>query len=233
MISLFILGTGNSFPYKDIYSYYKFEETSGIPVDSIGNTSFDERASIGYEKDGINNKCFEFNNSTSYIYINNNNVFSFERDEKISYSLWIKRKSINTESRMFTKTAGTPSLRGYSLIILSGNSLQFTYSYGIDSSNYFQLKTNDNTFNDLDTWVHIVVTYDGSSNANGVNIYKNGTKLSTNIIYNDLSSSIISVGGLSLCRFADLYLDEFGIWKTDLSENMVKSLNNNGIGRFY
>ena len=98
------------------------------------------------------------------------NVLGFERTDAFSISAWVKRNSSKNQM-IVSKRLSSGNLTGYSLRITnSTNQLQVQ----LRSAGSNRLILNGSTA--LDTnWNHVVLTYDGSSNISGLNVYVNGS----------------------------------------------------------
>ncbi|MDD3711543.1 MAG: prepilin-type N-terminal cleavage/methylation domain-containing protein [Patescibacteria group bacterium] len=120
----------------------------------------------------------------------------------------------------------------------------------IDNGRIYGYTTiNQNDF--INTWNHVVVTYDGSSSYNGFNIYINGesqntirsgggTYVATDnrsdclFTINGFNNSDIYQDGRGLNFGIDGVMDEVGIWKgRELTATDVEILYNQGTGRTY
>ena len=142
---------------------------SNVTVTNNGAT-VDNNGKIG--------KCYSFNGSSNYITIS-----SFSVPENFSISIWGKWNSLNNWSRLIdfgSATSGT----GYGFLIANSttsSNMIFAYECGSGSVNM------DIGTIVLNTWYHIVITFQGTN----IKIYLNGTLVKT-------VTSAASVGGHTL-----------------------------------
>lgn len=123
-------------------------------------------------------KAMNFTGS-NYVSIGNINLLNFEYNNPFTFSTWIKDNSTSSE-RLISKYDGT---RGYifSVFQQSGKDtiqLEMYVSGGgfIENSNLLIVRNGQ--------WHNIVLTYDGSCLAQGVNIYLDGIKQVQDIVSN-------------------------------------------------
>ena len=104
-----------------------------------------------------------FNGSTSYI----TTPLSLSNSGAFSFSVWIN-PTLHTGYILNTST-GAGTSRGIVLVAFSDNTLE--YKFHNLSNNYFQIFGNyvENT------WNHVVVTFDNTTNTNGAKMYVNGS----------------------------------------------------------
>ena len=86
-------------------------------------------------------------------------------------------------------------------------------------------------------WIHIAATYDGSRSASGLNLYLNGSLLSTSdggsgtYAYMNATSSDMYIGrdaSTATSKYAEGCVTEFSIWDKELSLSEIEELFNNG-----
>ncbi|MEI2723732.1 MAG: DUF1549 domain-containing protein [Verrucomicrobiota bacterium] len=139
-------------------------------------------------------------------------VGDFTRTDRFSFSLWLKpterqdRAVVLHHSRAWTDSGS----RGYELVLDHGQPffglIHFWPGNAIAVRAKQTLPTNE--------WSQVVVTYDGSSRAAGLRLYRNGTPLETEVVRDNLYKDIThrtawgdgEVGGIQLtlaARFRD------------------------------
>jgi hypothetical protein len=111
-------------------------------------------------------------------------MYDFERTQPFSGSMWINTPKYSDKGyTLFANCATTyHGFRGYDLI-LNKNKVQFRLNNSYPS-NALEVATIDTILSK--TWNHIAFTYDGSSKAEGINIYINGKKQKVDILLNNL-----------------------------------------------
>ena len=95
--------------------------------------------------------------------------------------------------------------------------------------------TNDINFAPVNVWTNIVLTYDGSGLASGINYYKNGVLQSSAVIQDNLqNNTIVNTEDAFLSAFSGVssFLlgnqDEFAIYRTELSSADALAIYNGG-----
>ncbi len=114
---------------------------------------------------------------------------NFTRDDPFSISFWLKtpdeknRAVILHRSRSWTD-AGS---RGYEILISDGRLVGSLIHFL--PGNAISLKTSDKL--PLQKWVHVSLTYDGSSRANGLHLFVNGKPAATEVVADQLTKTIL------------------------------------------
>ena len=156
---------------------------------------------------------------------------NFNRSEPFSIALWIKadhraeRAVIYHRSRAWTD-AGS---RGYQLLIedgkLSAGLIHFWPGNAIGIQAKEALPVNE--------WVHVTLTYDGSSQAVGLQLYVNGERAEVDIVRDKLAKEITGGGATEFTigqrfrdrGFIDGEVDELRIYIRELTTIEVKQLH--------
>jgi len=176
----------------------------------------------------------EYDGIDDYIDCSNPSNLNFSADDAFSFSIWFKKASSGTVEVAFSKMIGSGSFNGY-MMFFSGNLLYFRIRE--NGSNFHQIRDND--VHPLNTWVHYVVTYDGSRTGSGLglNLYKDGTKL-TNVTRSGnfpsgtgQSTADFDIGARSngSVRYFDGLIDEFSVFNSELSQSDVTAIYNGGV----
>ncbi len=155
------------------------------------------------------NAAFQFSGDNQIIC---KDVGNFTRTDPFSFSLWLKpterqdRAVVLHHSRAWTDSGS----RGYELVLDHGQPffglIHFWPGNAIAVRAKQALPTNE--------WSQVVATYDGSSRAAGIRLYRNGTPLETEVVRDNLYKDIThraawgdgEVGGIQLtlaARFRD------------------------------
>ncbi|BDS06221.1 hypothetical protein NT6N_12610 [Oceaniferula spumae] len=161
--------------------------------------------------------------------INLGNAGDFERDQKFSFSSWLKAPhgfSGGAISKMHTKD----SHQGYDLWLENGHlAVHLIHSWPQD----FLKVTTKKTY-PKDEWFHVTVTYDGSSQADGVKIYINGEKAAITVNENKLTDSIKNTAPFLLGKryntqpYTNGQLQNFQLFNKELSKEEALSLSVDG-----
>ena len=102
---------------------------------------------------------------------------------------------------------------------------------GQGKNNFILLETLNPVLDD-NKFHHVVVTYDGSSNANGIKIYADGLPQKFRASTNNLSGEIktkapVNIGSRNQqCCFESAIIDDLAIWNRVLSTSEINSLSN-------
>lgn len=162
-------------------------------------------------------------------------VGNFTRHDPFSISLWLKtptkfdRAVVFHRSRAWTD-AGS---RGYQLLIedgsLSASLIHFWPGNAIRVRATGELP--------LSEWVHVCMSYDGSSQADGLRIWINGEPTSQQTVRDKLTKNITGGGGDTIAigaRFRDRgfsqgLVDEFKVFDRKLTAIEIKDLMNPGV----
>ncbi len=148
---------------------------------------------------------------------------NFRRHQPFSISLWLKTPDVKERavvlhrSRAWTDAAS----RGYELLIEDGrlkwSLIHFWPGNAISIRAKELLKVNE--------WTQVVVTYDGSSRADGLHLYMNGQLAAVDIIRDSLTKTIQGGGGDNIAlgeRFRDRgfkggMIDDLRVFGRDVS----------------
>ncbi len=176
----------------------------------------------------------------SYVDLGNQIAF-FERNEPFTISLWYKALKDSLEGPIFSKTGGFANgFRGYELLAAGDGSLKglITHTW---PANGIEVRTLDKI--PVGEWVHLAMVYDGSSKAEGLEIYLNGRLVPTSIETDNLHRSILSYGkekrsigspgnlqigkrGTNFAETLDQSLvDEFSVFDRKLSKIEIETLH--------
>ena len=149
-------------------------------------------------------------------------IGNFARHQPFSVSLWLKtpgekeRAVVFHRSRAWTDAAS----RGYELLIEDGR-LKWSLIH-FWPGNAISIVANDKV--PVETWTHVVVSYDGSSRADGLKIFVNGYMADTSVVRDCLTKEITGGGGDNIAlgeRFRDRgfqggMIDEFRVFEREI-----------------
>jgi len=167
--------------------------------------------------------------------------FSFERTDAFSFELWFKIAPIHLGGAqiLLVKQLSDATERGYTFWIDdidSNQSVRFRIQNNPNNAIFIQTQQRIYSVTD---WNHIVLTYDGSSDASGIHIYTNGIdRTISNIFSNNLTETIINDGTFDVGnhKFPGLpwfgNIDELRVWEKELTFFEVTALYNIGDGTF-
>lgn len=156
----------------------------------------------------------------------------FTRNQPFTISLWMKtdrkhdRAVIFHRSRAWTDAAS----RGYQLLFFNGKLDAGLIHFW--PGNAIRIRTQQEF--PINEWVHVTMSYDGSSKVNGLKIYANGQQLPVEIIRDELTKEITGGGSEEIAigqRFRDRgfkngLVDEFQIYNRELTSIEVAQVAN-------
>lgn len=148
---------------------------------------------------------------------------NFQRHEPFSVSLWLKTPDVKERAVVFHRSRAwtDAASRGYELLIEEGklkwSLIHFWPGNAISIRTKQPLKVNE--------WTQVIVTYDGSSRANGLHLYVNGELAEVEVIRDALTKTIQGGGGDNISlgeRFRDRgfkggLIDDFRVFGRDVS----------------
>ena len=162
----------------------------------------------------------------------------FDRHQPFTVSIWVNILKDSLEGPIFSRSGGLfNGNRGYDLMLREDGTLSASLMHtfpanGIEVHTTESLKKNQ--------WYHLLMTYDGSSKAKGVNIYLDGKQLPLTVITDHLEQSIIyygekkdSWGGSGNLRIGKRFeetldgaiVDEFSVFDQALTAPEVATLS--------
>ena len=188
---------------------------------------------VNTERKAFNNFSIAFEGTDDYIDCGDSDELSFGNgttDSPFSISLWVKLSTVGSIQGLISK-------------INSGNSEYFmkfhTDDYiwlrlfDSDDGGKIGVKTTGINFA-INTWYHVVATYDGTDDKAGLNIYVDADDLTSRTssgTYNSMSntSAPLTLGvQQSTSQYLNGKLDEVTLWNVELSAAQVSRLYNTG-----
>ena len=165
-------------------------------------------------------------------YVDIGNTLDFTNTDAFSISCWFKRTRTGVSEFLISKQDSTTNSRGYTLLIpFDDNKVTVVIRNNTASSGRLIV---DCTTAITDTnWHHIVMTYDGSSNVSGVNLYLDGNN-DTGVTSGTLSATIsntasFQVGAKNGANEFSGNIDEVAVWDSELSASNVTTIYNSGV----
>lgn len=153
----------------------------------------------------------------------NNINFDFEYTDSFSLSLWVKFDNVSGSKTILNKYQPSVPLVGYALES-SNSKVRF---FLISGAGYLSVLST--TSLSIGTWYNLIVTYDGSNNINGLNIYINSSIDNTVVQSNiPLTTSMqvpdrpLEIGRLSNnSRYVNGKVSNLSIYNKELSPSEV------------
>ena len=161
-----------------------------------------------------------------------NNTFTFSNgttDSPFSFSLWINPSNVNPPKGVFSKNNNTTA-KEYDVMFAFNN---------------FRIKLHDtngggfigmgmNSSLPINTWSHMVITYDGSGSSSGLNIYFNaglpGQTINQSGSYTAMqpSAAFLNIGSMAQQYYFPGYMDEFSVFNIELTPAQILAIYNAG-----
>ena len=225
--------------------WYKFNEGSGSIANNSGfggatlNGIFGaSTAAPSWSNTGKSGKALNFtaaNNTYTRAPITSTNGLNIKG--AITYSVWFKRAT-NTGYQTLIDMIDSCGVDGDGYYLRFNNS-QLVFTGIIDNAvgpdPFVLAYTNAATTGDTTNWHHVVVTWDGTTNTNGVKMYIDGTQVAQTTAANDgslmasLNGRNLSVGTLMCNTHSfDGLIDEVKIYNAALTAEEIKLDYNQG-----
>jgi len=141
----------------------------------------------------INDLSTTFDGVNEYIESSYNAAHEIERTDSFSIDAWVKVPSYK-QGGVVSKYDFSGTRRGWNMALTSSGQLRFDLVSNQVGGNEIVLWSNAAIT--LNTWTHIAVTYDGSSNASGVTVYINGLSQSVFVFNDNLTDTTVDVGNV-------------------------------------
>lgn len=217
---------------KDLVSYYRLDETSGVRLNSvIGATDLTDNNTVGFSTDGVSSKtenCADFI-AVNSEYLSHTGAEMHLGDSDWSIAVWLKTDiSSNQDVAGLWKTSGHN--REWRLWYRSSvGAYQFDISSNGESGTVSSVQSGSVS---VDTWYNHIIIH--SSTSNTIKYYIDGTLKNTTSHSGGAfeGNSPFSIGyTFSSTDYFDGKIDEFGVWSRVLSARDISDLYNNGEGR--
>ena len=155
---------------------------------------------------------------------------NFRRHEPFSVSLWMKTPNRKDRAVVFHRSAAwtDAASRGYECLIEEGK-LKWSLIH-FWPGNAISVRAVEAV--PLNEWIHVAVSSDGSSRADGLKLYVNGKRAAVEVIRDALTKDITGGGGDNITlgeRFRDRgfkggAIDEFRVFGRELTDLEVEAL---------
>jgi len=221
-----------------LVGYWKLEETSGTTANDERGVFDGTSTNVTVNQTGKVGKCYDFPGN-AYITMGNN--LDFDSDEAWSMAAWINPDSHSSFGAIMSKMQSSGFYTGYYLSTNTTTGALVPIIRGSASNNRI-LIISSLSVTIGEGWAHVVLTYDGSEDAGGVYVYKNGSvdgspSVSENTLSTSTSSSApFNIGSrdnsTSTAAF-DGQIDEPMMFNREISALEVKQLYNSGSGLLY
>lgn len=179
--------------------------------------------------EGFRGKAAALNGENGFVF---NGLGEFSRVDPFSISIWVRTPVTPKRAVVFHRSSAAldAASRGYEMLIENGHvSLGLHHMWpgnALKVTSRSVLRTNE--------WVHLVMTYDGSSRAEGVKLYWNGTQTETDVVRDNLWKDItyersnpqLTIGYRFRDNgFRDGFVDEFKVFERALTPLEIEHLH--------
>lgn len=167
--------------------HWKLNELSGTVAEDHGYTpaagtvSGATVAQVG--RDGL---CYDFDGTGDYVGGFGNNI-GLERTDSFTLAAWVNCTSTGTFEVIFGKRENSSPNVGWELGKNTDDTLRLDLC---NNSTNNRLQVSSTNVINGSVWRHVVATYDGTSDSDGVNLYIDGVLETPSVDQNTLSSSI-------------------------------------------
>ena len=239
-------------PFEKV-SKYKIGNRERIEIDGIKDFTGSKQAIAPNIVEGINGNSFEFSNDYDHLSVKNSLIPNLQWTDAFSFSVWIntsKRKKGSTQTLISNSGGKNDLWRGWELYLDDQNRINLRL-INILPSNLIHVRSTDSI--SRHDWHHIAFTTDGSGQAKGIRLFKNGEPIEKVSLINNLYKSILPTkrdrekgfvekekASLSIGRSNEgstgdygLYtgkMDEFRFYNNELSKYEVKTIYQKTIG---
>src|SRR5690606_18687902 len=171
--------------HSGLIAHYQMDRLSNRRLANYGTSSTQaELGEVALLAPGKRGKALRF---TGHQRAHLGEVGGFDRDARFSLSFWLNPSNPGGSFTILTNAAGkNEGYHGYEIYLKEGRlSARLMHALPAD---LIQITTVDRI--PEHRWTHVVVTYDGSSQADGLNLYLNGISARTTIDFDQLQRTI-------------------------------------------
>ncbi len=187
-------------------------------------------AAAGY----TNELSTTFDGVDEYIDCGTDASLQFERTDPFSISAWVKHDSLTDYQAYFCTIDGTNNFRGIQFNKHNNHKLAATLIANVSGGGI--LTVHGDTTLIVDTWHHVVFTWDGSRVIAGIKLYVDGVlQVNTPVSNTTLNATIINPVPMALGRrpqgiyYMNGHIDESAFWDKELSGTEVSEIYNSGV----
>ncbi len=215
---------------SELLAYYPLDNSGN---DLSGNNLDCEivDASPTNDLNGDENSAMAFSGLDQYL--TRNEFPDIEIDDSLSFSLWLNTEELITESKIIlSKMDSTYDYRGWAILRINSEPNKLFLILRNKGGNGINEIRCSIPFTNFDEWVHLAITYNGSVDASGVTFFINGSPIEKTIVYNNLTSTILTDAPFNIASrnngngsFKGA-LDEVRIYKSVLTNLQISKLYN-------
>lgn len=190
-------------------------------------------------------RALDFDGTDDRVDISNESNFDFERTAQFSVTFWARLNTLSPTAQVVaSKLDPVAQNTGWEVRFFSpfpgvdSNAINFILANNVSGGNFLMCTAAVGSLA-VNQWLHIGVTYNGSSTASGVNLFLSGQRLSVTVNTDALTASILNDLQVRIGQRANSsntfplngQLDDIRIYNRALSEPEIKLLaSKRGIG---
>jgi hypothetical protein len=200
--------------------------------DSSGNKRHADKVGDPLYTQGYCDCCLFFDGVNDYIHHRNNTAFDYLTTDNFSFSFCFKTDQIST-AQLIGKYDATGYAGFHIDIIGASGVLEFEIESA--SSKQITVRTTTAGLNNYN-FHHVMITYDGSEVASGVQIFINGTKETNVVVSDDLVSldvisntNYLQISGTNTTNLLNGFMDEVAVFSSNLTYSEIQDITQNGI----
>jgi hypothetical protein len=172
-------------------AHFRFDELTGNKSPSAANPKHSANGHDGPKlTDGKHGKAVELNGENGFDIPG---VGHFSRSDPFSIALWLKSSKHQPRAVVLhhSKAPIDAGSRGYELLLENGKVAFGLHHMWPGNS----LKVSTRSAIATNEWTHVAVIYDGSSRADGLKVFVNGSEVKTEVVRDGLRKDITYEGG--------------------------------------
>lgn len=205
----------------DLVSYWTFDETSGLRLDSFSSNDLEPINSPSYATGLLNNALDLSSVSSQYLYIPKASTTDFDITGSWSFNGWVKLKTASVSHNIIGTRSYSNGLSGYFCFVQDNNKIGL---YNMTGSSVDSTESVSSLSSGV--WYMISCIYDGSS----MKIYIDGVldKTYSSSLSPTTNSDPFWIGGSAVLDDANAYFDEFSFWSRAITLDEISLLFNSG-----
>ena len=175
--------------------------------------------------------CFslDFDGVNEYIDCTNNAAFNFDINTPFSICAWVRADTLGILNFMLSKI-NLGASQGWEFTLLSGK-IRMIFSTGLGALT--KIVSDGTTVINTGQWYHLAMTYDGTNDHNGINLYIDGladaksSSTGAGLVGTVQNALPVQIGGQSGFYF-DGNIASVRMWNTELTSIQISAEHNGG-----
>ena len=208
-----------------LISYWKLDESSGNSIDSASGGNNGTTTNIIYSATGKINTAYQFD-ATAYVDYGNPSNLSFSAG---SISYWVYPTNLIGAMIHLSKGNVADDINGWWTGTLGDSILYIELA----NASSFQLEAISSGALSINTWYHVVATWDGSTVKSYINNIPVLNTAQTVTPITNVYNFNIGKSSHAASSFFEGTLDEVGVWNRTLTSTEISTLYNSGAGKAY